>query len=222
MLYGQLQVFQTWLSSDLQLKRLHHSWKRVPSHSAIPRHYSTIRLLNEYWIDFLLFVYGRKGLQFSGDLTQSSIQSYRSHISLLKAWRLYAGGNILLAVPVKKSFQTSDCFSDHTSFFKKKPKQNLGTRGLNVWVGLFSWFSSENIHSLIVYQPTDTWQPASLRSTAFGPCSPEFIFSCTAEKPQENYVIVGCQVKFKAKHKLKCKMHFISGSGVPAGWEGLT
>lgn len=38
---------------------------------------------------------------------------------------------------------------------------------------LFFWFSSEDIHSLIIYQPTYTWQPASLRSTAFGPSSPE-------------------------------------------------
>lgn len=55
---------------------------------------------------------------------------------------------------------------------KKKPKQNLSTGGIKC-VGRFSWFSSEDIHSLIIYQPTYTWQPASLRSTASEPCSLE-------------------------------------------------
>lgn len=35
------------------------------------------------------------------------------------------------------------------------------------------------------------------------------MFSCRAQKPQENYVIARCQVKFKAKHKLKCKTFHI-------------
>lgn len=28
-------------------------------------------------------------------------------------------------------------------------------------------------------------------------------------------MVVECQVKFNAKHKLKCKTYFVSGSGVP-------
>lgn len=65
---------------------------------------------------------------------------------------------LLYTVPVKKSFQTSNFFSDHTTFFKEKNKTKLGYWGIK-HEGFFSWFSSEDIHSLIIYQPTDTWQP---------------------------------------------------------------
>lgn len=83
-------------------------------------------------------------------------------------------------------------------------------------------FFSEDTHLLTADQPIDTWQPASPRSTALRHCSLEIMLSCRAQKSQENYVVVGCQVKCKAKHKLKSKTDFTSRSGVPVGWKGLT
>lgn len=91
-----------------------------------------------------------------------------------------------------------------------------------MWVGFFPWVFFWGHTSVNSWQPTDTWQPASPRSTAFRPYSLEITLGCRAQKSQENYAVVGCQVKCKAKHKLKCKPDFTSGSSVPAGWKGLT
>lgn len=169
----------------------------MPSHSVIPRHYSIPNRLSSIGLQ------GEKACD-SQETSHSQVFRVTKLIFLFKKCEDYMLVAVhLLAVPAKKSFQTSDCFSDDTTFFKKKNKTKLQYREVKHFV----LFSSEDIRSLIAYQPTDTWQPASLRSTAFGSCSLQVIFSPTAQKPQEN-VIVECQVKFKAKHKLKCKTLF--------------
>lgn len=169
---------------------------------------------------FYMFV-GRERLLLSRNFTQSSIQNYGSPISLLKAWRLLKGHHMLVAVLLLlevfvKSFQTSDCFSDAQPFTRKKkkekPKQNLSSWRIKCVGRLFSWFSSEDIHLLIIYQPTYTWQPASFRSTAFGPCSLERAIQLQSTKASGE--LCDSSVPGQVQSKTQIKVQNISYQGV--------
>lgn len=181
MLYGQLQVLQTLLISD-ELRRHKCSIKWMSFLSAIFRHYFTIRLLNEYQIHFLLHVYGERKvavLKTLHTVKYSELQKSYFSFKSLKAicwWQFF----LLLEVFGKKISNLQLLLRCTTlskeKKRKKKTKQNLSSGGIKCVGRLFSWFSSEDIHSLIIYQPTYTWQPASLRSTALGPALQKVIF----------------------------------------------
>lgn len=97
---------------------------------------------------------------------------------------------------------------------KKKTKQNLSTGGIKCVGRLFSWFSSEeeDIHSLIIYQPTYTWQPASLRSIAFGPCSLESDIQLQSTKASGE--LCDSSVPGQVQSKTQIKVQNISYQGV--------
>lgn len=100
------------------------------------------------------FFMGRKVLQFSGNLTESSVQCYKRSTTW-KLWRPYASGSALISSTheVKLSLLWLLLRLKKKPFKESTTKTKLRVPGAKYGGCFLSWVSFEDIYSLIIYQP---------------------------------------------------------------------